>query len=494
MKKLTQNVNFILNCDSYKLGHLAMMKDGVVALESNIIARKPSKYATHVVMAGLQYYLQEYLDIVITVDDIDEAELETSQRGDDFDRGFWEHIVEVHGGKLPVHIRAVPEGTVVPVGCPLVRSFSTDPRVYVIASYIETQLQRAVWFPTTVASNARSIKEFLANTMERHAGHRSVDYHLHNFGDRGASSYESSILAGMSHAMIFNGSDCLSANRYIKHYFNTDKAYLSSVTASEHSATCSNSDADKHDDSNMALKMVRLWEKKVDKFIANGSVGIPPIVSVVIDTYDAYRFVRDFIGTRLKAMIQEIATKCPGAKLIMRPDSGDPTIMPIEIIEILMEKFGSTINSHGFKVLPSYIGVIQGDGISEDSIRKIVANLEDKNYSIENIVFGMGGKLVHPEGGRDRYSFAMKGSSQKLANGTWEDLFKDPITDVGKRSLRGRVTTYKCINTNKIMAERIELQEINPFLHDMMVDVYINGEIFNLSTFDEVRMRANKDL
>lgn len=492
MKNL--NVNFILNVDSYKTGHGFMMKDGVNALESNIIARKPSEYTTHVVMMGLQIYLQEYLDITITNEDIDEAELETDQRGDDFDREFWEHIVNVHGGKIPLHIRAIPEGTVVPVGMPLVRSMSTDPKVAVIASYIETQLQRAVWFQTTVASNARSIKEFLADTMERHEGHRFVDYHLHNFGDRGASCLEAAILAGIAHATVFSGSDCLSANRYIKSYYNTTKAYLSSVTASEHSATCSNSNADKRDDFPMAVKMVRLWEKKVDKYIAKGSVGVPPIVSVVIDTYDAYRFVREFIGTRLNATIVEIAKKCPGAKLVMRPDSGDPTTMPIEIITILMEKFGSTVNAQGMKVLPPYIGVIQGDGINEGSIRKIVDNLEKHNYSLGNIVFGMGGKLVHPEGGRDKYSFAMKGSAQHLEDGTWEDLFKDPITDVGKRSLRGRVTTYKCTNTGKIMAERVELQEVNPFLEDMMVDVYLNGELMNLCTFDEVRERANKGL
>lgn len=492
MKNL--NVNFILNVDSYKTGHDAMMKDGVIGLESNIVARKPTKYTSHVVMMGLEIYLQEYLDITITTADIDEAELETTERGDDFDREFWEHIVNVHGGKLPLHIRAIPEGTVVPVGVPLLRSFSTDPRVKVIASYIETQLQRAVQFPTTVASNARSIKVFLADVMERHAGHRFVDYHLHNFGDRSASSYESAILAGISHAVVFNGSDCLAANRYIKAYYRTTNAYLSSVTASEHSATCSNSDADKRDDFNMAIKMVRLWEKKVEKYIANGSVGVPPIVSVVIDTYDAKRFVRDFIGTKLKATIEEIGKRCPGAKLVMRPDSGDPTTMPIEILEILMEKFGSTVNANGYSVLPGYIGVIQGDGINEESIRTIVENLEAKMYSLENIVFGMGGKLVHPEKGRDTYSFAMKGSAQQLADGTWEDLFKDPITDVGKRSLRGRVTTYECTSSGKILAERIELQKVNPFLRDMMVDMYINGEIMNLSSFDDVRARANKGL
>ena len=68
-----QNVNFILNADSYKLGHGFMMKEGVQALESNIIARKPSKFSSHVVMMGLQIFVQEYLDITNTAADFDEA-------------------------------------------------------------------------------------------------------------------------------------------------------------------------------------------------------------------------------------------------------------------------------------------------------------------------------------------------------------------------------------------------------------------------------------
>lgn len=488
------NVNFILNVDSYKHGHFLMTKQDVVGFESNVIARKPSPYTTHVVMMGMQYWLQQYLDIVITKEDIDEAELETEQRGDDFDRSIWEHVVSEYGGRIPLHIRAIPEGTVVPVGCPLVRVMGNDKKIAVIASFVETQLQRAVWFQTSIASNARSTKKFLADTMERHTGQRFVDYHLHNFGDRGASCYEAAFLAAIAHAALFNGSDCTMANRYIKNIYHTDKAYLSSVMASEHSATCSNSDAANRNDFNMAVKMVRLWEKKVDKFIANGCVGPFPIVSVVIDTYDAYRFVREFIGTRLRDTIIEIGQRCPQAKLVMRPDSGDPTTMPIEILEILMEKFGSTENEFGYKVLPSFIGVIQGDGINETSIRAIIDNLEAKKISLSNIIFGQGGKLVHPEKGRDTYSFAMKGSAQQMADGTWEDLFKDPITDIGKRSMRGRVTTFKCKVSGKMIAERVELQEINKNLEDMMVDVYKDGQVLNLSSFDEVRDRANQGL
>lgn len=488
---IDMNVNLILNADSYKVGHKKMMKNGIIALTSVIGARKATKHSSQVVMAGIQYTINQYINIRITAADVDEAAIEIAEQGGIFDRTPWDKIVNEHGGKLPITIRALPEGTVVPVGVPMVSVSAFGEDFLFLASYVETTLQRGVWFPTTVASVARSIKTFLADTMERHAGHRFVDYHLHNFGDRSAHVYEAAVVAGMAHAMLFSGSDSLVTNRYIKRHYNTTKKYLSSVDASEHSCSCSNSDAEKRDDFNMAVKMVRHWEAQVDHFLSTGEGT--PITSVVIDTYNDKRFAREYIGTRLRDAIIEIGTT-KGGRLVLRPDSGNSVTTPIEIIEILMEKFGYTVNDQGYKVLPSYIGVLQGDGINEDSIREIVALLESKKISIENIAFGMGSKLVDPEGGRDKFSFAMKAVAQQEADGTWTDLFKDPITDVGKRSHKGRVTTYRCNQSGKIIAERVELQEVNPFLEDMMVTMYHNGEIMNFSNFDEVKERANEGI
>lgn len=485
---IDMNVNLILNADSYKVGHKKMMKNGIIALTSVIGARRATKYTSQIVASGIQYTINQYINVRITKEDVDEAELEIAEQGGIFDRTPWDKIVDEHGGKLPITIRAVPEGTVVPVGVPIVSVTAVGEDFAFLASYVETTLQRGVWFPTTVASVARSIKVFLADTMERHAGHRNVNYHLHNFGDRSAHTYESAIVAGMAHGLLFDGSDSLTSNRYIKKHYNTKKAYLSSVDASEHSCTCSNSDAEKRDDFNMAVKMVMHWKDQVTNFNLTGAGT--PVTSVVIDTYNDKRFVRDYLGTRLRQTIIDIGTTL-GGRLVARPDSGNPVTTPIEIIEILMEKFGFTVNDKGYKVLPSYIGVLQGDGINEDSIREIVALLDEKKISIENIVFGMGSKLVDPEGGRDKFSFAMKAVAQQEADGTWTDLFKDPITDVGKRSHRGRVTTYRCTSTGKIMAERIELQEHNPFLEDMMVTMYDHGTTMNFSNYDECRERAN---
>lgn len=481
-------VNFILNCDSYKNDHGRMLKPGVKYFESNIIARKATEHTTHVTSFGMQMFLKAYMvGVQITKEVIDEAEIEITEQGYEFDRARWEYIVEKYNGKIPLRIRALPDGTVVPVGVPLVRVFNTDENVAWLVGYIETMIQRGIWFPSTVATIARSLKEFLSETMMRHAGHKNVQYHLHNFGDRGATCYEAAVLAGTSHAVYFSGSDSLSSNLFIKRMYNITRPVLSSVLASEHSVTCSNSDAEKRDDFNMALKMVRLLEDQIRHVNKTGK-GLK-IVSVVADTYDIFRFCREFIGTRLRETLKELGER--GGRLVIRPDSGDPTKIPVQIVGILMDCFGYTVNENGMKVLPPYIGVLQGDGINETSIREIVKNMDEHQYSIENLLFGMGGKLVHPVNGRDNMSFAMKGSAQSDAGIVWEDLFKDPITDVGKRSLRGRVTTYRCKESNNIIAERVELQDVNPFLEDMMIDVFDHGELLNECTFDEVQELAN---
>lgn len=484
--------NMMLDTDSYKNDHGRMLRDGTEYLYSAITPRKQNEFTSLIVVAGYQYLIKEYLvGQQITMEEIDEAEQEIEAQGYQFDRERWEYILNKHNGRLPLKIRAVPEGTVVPVGCPIVTIVNTDPKCAWLVSYVETMFLRGMWFMTTVASTARELKSYLSNVMFKHTGQKNIGFHVHNFGARGASSYEANGMSGMAHAMLFDGSDDLQSNRNIKHYYNTTNNFTSSVIASEHSVSCSNSDAEKNVDFPIAVKMLDILEQAVDRFQKTGK-GVP-VVSIVIDTYDAFRFVKDYLGRDLKDRVIELGKK--GGKVVVRPDSGDPVEMPIRILEILLSIFGYTVNEQGYKVLPSYIGVIQGDGINSKSIRQICVELEKRKIALSNIVFGMGGKLTHPERGRDTFSFAMKASAQYNSNdGHWIDLFKNPITDAGKRSLKGRVTTLKSKTDNSIIADRIELLDINKNLEDMMIDVFLDGESLNESTFEEVRERANADL
>lgn len=481
-------VNPLLNVDSYKFDHINQNPKDTDFIHSSIIARKPSKFIDHVVVA-YKPVLVDYLTVQLTREMVDEAEEEAKGQGYDFNRTPWDYIVKKHNGYLPLKIKAVPEGTVVPCGTVIVSVVNTDPKCQCasVSSYVETVLQRGVWKPTTVASVCRGIYDVLLDAARETGADESYPlYALHNFGDRGADCTEAAIICGVSQAFVFNGSDCSQANRYIKFYYNTKKNYTSSVIASEHSSMAANADSVRKNDFDAAVMMLDRLDETLLK-IENGATHLIPIVSIVADLYDPFRFTRDFIGTQLRSRVLELGAR--GGKVVIRPDSGNPLTIPIEILDILAECFGYTINDKGFKVLPPYVGVIQGDGINQDSVRELIQNVKNAGYCISNIVFGMGGGLTHGAS-RDEFSFAQKATSRITSNGTEHDLFKDPITDSGKRSLTGIVTTYYAKDSDRIFSDRTSLMDVNKNIQEIMVTVFENGKLYNEISFDEVRANA----
>ena len=479
-------VNFILDVDSYKVAHKDEYPEDTAYIFSTVVARKPNKFTDKVVVTGHQMNITKYLaGVRVTYEAIDEAEIEITNAGYDFDRTPWERIIALHGGRLPLEIRCVPEGTVVPVGTAIATIVNTDPELPWLTSYVETPFQRDMWKGTTVASICRAIRVALLEYAEKSGTPLiHVDYCHHNFGDRGADAHEAAVNAGIPHLLQFEGTDCLQANRYIKHYFGETRHHGVSVEASEHSVMCSNSNAEERCDFGGFVKMLDRLETILDKI--DKGAKLAPVVSIVIDTYDTYRAVKEFLGTRLKGRIERLGAR--GGKVVARPDSGNPIEMPIECINMLMDAFGYTVNEKGYKQLPAYIGVLQGDGINQESLRTILNRLDEEKLALGNIVFGMGGGLTH-EAGRDEFSFAMKATARCTKDGVWHDLFKDPITDIGKRSLKGRVTTYRTAD-GRIFSDRIELQEVNKQLVDMLETVFLNGDLLIRYDFEQVIARA----
>lgn len=478
------NRNIILDCDSYKNNHGQMLPNNTLILHSSIIFRKPNEFTSFVKFFGLQYVLKNYLSQKITIDMINEAEQEITEQGYYFDRKRWEYILNEYKGALPLVIKSIPEGTVIPIGIPVLTIENTDYKCAWLSSYVETMLQRAIWKMTTVATISFDLYNYLNEVMFKHTGElNKVNFHLHNFGSRGADSYESDIMSGMAHLTSgFMGSDCLQANRNIKHFYNTKTPYASSVLASEHSIMCANSNNEDRDDYHALVKMLDLLE-----FNILNKIGTP-IVSIVADTYDIFRFCEEYIGQRLKNRIENLGKL--GGRIVIRPDSGDPKVIPIDVIKMLMNSFGYSTNKYGYKVLPEFIRVLQGDGINQNSIREIILELEKNKFSLENLFFGMGGGLTH-EAGRDEFSCAMKATAILLdENGKhiWKDLFKDPITDISKRSPKGRISTF--INhKNEVFYERCNLIKYLPNgeIKDLMNIVFKNGEILNEISFEEVK-------
>ena len=144
------NTNFILNVDSYKTSHYLQYPPGATTVSSYVESRGGA--FDYTVFFGLQMFIKAYLQRPITRENLEEAAALLPAHGVPFNREGWQHILDVHGGYLPLEIEAVPEGTVLPVSNVLVQVRNTDPKCYWLTSYAETSLLRAVWYPTTVAT------------------------------------------------------------------------------------------------------------------------------------------------------------------------------------------------------------------------------------------------------------------------------------------------------------------------------------------------------
>lgn len=486
MLEFIKPFNFILACDSYKTGHYRHLPRGTKKSYVVIVPRKPSKYSDVIVAMGQTFMASFFASIRITMEMIDEAEIEITEQGYDFNRAGWEYIVKNYDGKLPLAMYGVEEGRVVKPQTPIVGIFNTDDHSAWLPTYVETITQSTVWKMSTVASLCRSIKCTIKDFMEMTGADMSMlDYKLHNFGDRGADSPdEAPVIAGIAHAALFSGSDCTRANGYIKKLYNTKKAYTSSVDATEHSVMCAQSNAAEKDDWGAALMAVDMLYEAVAR--AKRGVGIP-LMSCVIDTYDSRRFVRDYIGTALKDKVIN-----SGGVFVFRPDSGDPTIEPGMVGKDIEATFGVTVNDKGYKVLMPYTAVIQGDGNRIDTYKGVIRGWVDAGFSLDNFTLGMGSGITH-DNARDDFSFSMKAIATLIGE-SWKRLSKDPITDHGKKSLSGLVRCREDGDGNLVVYDALRdgeyytFEKATPGWKQWFRDGYRDYR----QTFDNVRERANE--
>lgn len=459
MKTLTQNL--ILSADSYKCSHYAVYPKDISGMFSYIEAR--SKGDT-IVLFGLQMFIQKYLRNPITKDMIDEAEKFLSAHGEPFDRSNWEYILDEYDGYIPVTIRSVDEGVPIQSRNAIVTVECPDPKVFWLASYLETSLQRGVWYPTTIASNDYAVKKSIRSYFETSGADMGMlPFMLHDFGGRGVSSEESAQIGGAAHLVNFMGSDTMSGIRAANFYYDCPMAAFS-VPASEHTVQTSfgSSTIDQLD---YLRTMIKTY----------GKPGA--IVSIVIDGYDTFREA-EALCTTLK---QEIIDS--GCKVVFRPDSGDPLDIVPRLLKLQEATFGYTMNSKGYKKINN-VGIIQGDGVDPLLIDQLLLKITNMHYAADNIVFGSGGSLLQKVN-RDTYKFAQKASAI-LVDGVWVGISKDPITDPGKASKKGRLTLLRSRLTGEYMTADIG----TPFdgeWEDVMRVRYTNGQMMNRVTLDEVR-------
>ena len=457
--------NIILNSDSYKYSMHLQYPPGTETVFSYIESRGGDWDTT--VFFGLQAFIKEYLTVPVTMAQVEEAKSIIEAHGEPFNYEGWKYIVEHHQGWLPIKISAVPDGTVIPTKNVLATIVNTDPKCFWLTTFLETALLRAIWYPTTVATQSYHIRQLILKYLEDTGDSNLIDFKLHDFGARGVSSFESAGIGAASHLVNFLGTDTITGLMFVRRYYGADIAGYS-IPAMEHSTVTSWG----RENENAA------YSNMLDHYAKAGK-----ILACVSDSYNIYNAVDHIWGEELKDKVIS-----SGATVVIRPDSGDPATVVVNVVRKLWDKFGGTFNDKGFRVLHPSVRVIQGDGINYASINSILFTLKLAGFSADNVAFGMGGALLQGIN-RDTLRFAMKCSAIKV-NGEWRDVYKDPITDSGKTSKKGLL---------KLVRENDTFTTVNHYtnsfdtLTNELGTVYLNGKLVVDDNFENIRSRARQN-
>lgn len=465
--------------DSYKKTHWRLYPEGTETVYSYCEARAGARFP-RTMFFGLQYFLKRYLvGNVVTREKISEA-AERDQghfgRNDVFNYDGWNHILQVHNGRLPIRIRALPEGTVVPESTALFTIENTGgPRTAWLTNYLETLIMES-WMPTTISTSSLAVRNIIRRYLDATGDVAGLDFKLHDFGYRGVGCPEYAALAGAAHlATGAMGTDTMVALDLIRDYYGENMAGFS-IPATEHSIMTARGPSGEAD--------------VVRQVLAAYPTGL---VAMVIDSYDTRRFIREVIGGN-PDILQAIRSR--QGTVVFRPDSGELPEIDLEVFKELARVFGTEINAKGYHVLPSQVRMIQGDGIKwrqhekewRHTVEDILLAFRHNGISADNIAFGSGGGLLQ-DFNRDTQRMAIKCSAQ-FRDGIWHDVYKAPATDTSKSSKRGRLMVRKV--NGVFRTEPLDLNLADLESQDWLQPTFLNGRMERDQNFADIRKRANE--
>jgi len=521
--------NALLVTDSYKLGHAEQYPKGTELVVSNFTPRSlnhsPIGYNHKIVVHGIHTAissLHEMWHDNFFNRDKTEVIHEFMQytknfRPANFDVSRLEALHDLQ--YLPIHVRALEEGTKVDVKTPVFTIHNTLPEFYWITNYLETSLSALVWKPMTVATIAHEYRKIIDSYSEKTgAASWFSDYQCHDFSSRGLSNLQDIETTGTAHLMSFKGTDSLPALAYIGKYYNVSTAsdIAASVPATEHSVMCMGGETDE----------LGMFERLITEVYPEG------IVSIVSDTWDYFKVTSEYAESLKPAIMKR------DGKVVFRPDSGNPvdiicgTAIPVSTrcdidvfidqvyyvvdedcyvqplcserggakifreftsidptnemrgsVQILHDIFGGTVTDKGYKTLDSHVGLIYGDSITLARCEEILSRLDIMGFASDNIVFGVG-SYSYQYITRDTFGFAMK-ATYGVVNGVGKNIFKNPKTDSGvKKSLKGLVH----VDDTLTVTDGVTMEQFRD-VTNMLRCIYVDGSLSCNPVFDEVKAR-----
>ena len=525
----TLKMNPLYEADSYKVGHKAMLVEGIDYEAWNWIPRSlkymhpsidgimaaGSQFSTRYMHSTFQeFFFDEPIDVALKfISDMSE------HLGVPFEGS---HFIELHKlGYLPIRIQALPECTFTNPNIPHVQGINTVKGYAWLGLYLETMFSKISWQFSTVATIGHKFKQnavkSVLKTDPENIG--MANYMCHDFHSRGGNPF-TSVVVSLAHAFSNHGGDTLNGIPASRYYYDAgeNEVLLNSVNASEHSVTSaaifyyesllksgeapdeiasyymfdapSEGSIENPDYRAIAeLMNMRTW---LEKFPTG-------ILSYVADTFDLWKLIT-FILPRLKDKIL-----ARDGKLVLRPDSGDPVDIlcgsvpgegfnnPAElkgVVELLWDIFGGEITPTFYKKLNSHIGAIYGDSINLDRQVQIYDRLEAKGFASTNVVLGIG-SFTYVYITRDQAGYAAKGSWFKMDDGSEYNIYKDPITDDGtKKSLKGFQFVYE--DKDGVIQTEGEVSEEKAFAgYNMLKVIYEDGKFYNQTTISEIREKLS---
>jgi nicotinamide phosphoribosyltransferase len=480
--------NPLLLTDFYKVHHKEMYPTGTNKIYSNMTPRKSRlKGIDYVVAVGFQFFVVEYL--------IRQFNEQFFQRPldeviDEYQRHIpltnVDHIKALHKlGYLPVKIKALPEGSIVPIGVPVLTITNTVDEFFWVTNYLETLMSNELWQIMTSATIAHDFKRIITKYANETGDPSMIQWQGHDFSFRGLSSVESGILSGMGHLFSFTGTDTIPAIYALEEYYGAKGLIGASVPATEHSIEMMHYDYTTNSEQAYLSHLIKQYPSG--------------ILSMVSDGKDLWKVITQLLPANKKEIMGR------DGKLVIRPDSGNPvdilcglpandwtrsiSQIPVQkgVVELLWDTFGGTVNEKGYKVLDPHIGAIYGDSITRETAVEIFERLKTKGFASTNVVLGIG-SFTYQYVTRDSLGFAIKATYGEV-NGQPREIFKDPITDNGtKKSAKGLLSV---IETKK----GLELvQQVTPEQEEMgeLETIFLNGKSLRTETLEGIRKRLNE--
>jgi nicotinamide phosphoribosyltransferase len=486
-------MNSLLLTDGYKVGHHLQYPKGTNLVYSNFTPRS-NKYAPNGCDSVVSFGQQMVMKIIHESFEKNffsrqkeevcgEMKKELSMYlNTDYDVSHFEALHEL--GYLPINVRSITEGELVPIKIPVLTIHNTKSEFYWLTNYLETIISNLLWKPMTSATIAHQYRKVLSNWQQKTDKDNAwfIDWQGHDFSMRGLDSVEASMSSGLGHLTSFSGSDSLPAIHAARKYYGEDGFVAGSVNATEHSVMCAGT---KDDELGTFRRLMKTFPTG--------------ILSIVSDTWDLWRVCTEYLPVLKKEILAR------DGKIVIRPDSGDPvdilcgqhdskwtrSIQDIPkqkgVIELLWDVFGGTINEQGYKVLDPHIGAIYGDSITIDRADEICRRLESKGFASTNVVLGIG-SFTYQYNTRDTFGFAMKATYVEV-DGEAREIFKNPVTDDGtKKSATGLLKVIKNDDGEFMLNDRSNWVECS---QGELKTIYINGEFHNHVTLSDVKKRLN---